>query len=139
MGPVEFLVLAFPGEEIGADVLAPLAALGRSGGVRLIDSLVVTKAADGSIGAAELVDFDHLDDVVSDADAAKLMGAEDAEEAAELIGPGSSALLLLVEHVWATEATEAFRNAGGRVAASVRIPPEHITEARHALANAQQR
>ena len=136
MGPVEFLVLVFPGERIGADVVAPLVALRRSGGVRVIDTMVVVKAADGTVRAAELVEFDHLREVVADGDAVNLMGEEDAAEAAELLDPGSSALLVLVEHVWAAEAAEAFRSAGGRVAASVRIPPEHITEAHRALADA---
>jgi uncharacterized membrane protein len=137
MGPVEFLVLAFPGERIGADVVAPLVALRNAGGVRVIDTLVVTKAADGSVGAAELGEFEHLVGSVGPAgEAVNLMGAEDAAEAAELLEPGSSALLILVEHTWATEAAEAFHNAGGRVAASVRIPPEHVSEARQALADA---
>ncbi|MFC1414672.1 DUF6325 family protein [Streptacidiphilus sp. N1-12] len=136
MGPVEFLVLAFPGERIGPDVVAPLTALRRSGGVRVIDTLVVVKAADGSVSAAELAEFEHLKDVAPAGDSLNLMGEEDAAEAAELLEPGSSALLILVEHVWASEAAEAFRSAGGRVAASVRIPPEHITEAHQALANA---
>lgn len=136
MGPVEFLVLAFPGEQVGADVITPLVALQRSGGVRVIDTLVVVKAADGSVRAAELSEFEHLKDVVAGGDPVNLMGEEDAAEAAELLEPGSSALLVLVEHVWATEVAEAFRTAGGRVAASVRIPPEHIAEARQALAHA---
>jgi uncharacterized membrane protein len=136
VGPVEFLVLAFPGEQIGAEVVAPLIALRQSGGVRVIDTLVVVKAADGSVSAAELTELDHLRDVAPDEDALNLMGAEDAAEAAELLESGSSALLVLVEHIWAAEAAEAFRSAGGRVVASVRIPPEHITEAQQALANA---
>ncbi|MBF9073270.1 DUF6325 family protein [Streptacidiphilus fuscans] len=144
MGPVEFLVLAFPGEQIGPDVVAPLGALRRAGGVRLIDSLVVTKAGDGTISASELIDHEHLRAVLPKSGAAghtgdlvNLMGEEDAAEAAELLEPGSCALLLLVEHVWAAEAAEAFRAANGRVAASVRIPPEHVAEARQALAKAE--
>ena len=138
MGPVEFLVLAFPGETIGADVIAPLAALRDSGGVRVIDTMVVTKAADGTVTAAELVDLDQLRGVVDPAgNEVSLMGEEDAAEAAELLEPGSSALLVLVEHLWATAAAEAFRRAGGHVAASVRIPPEYVSEAHRALATAQ--
>ena len=138
MGPVEFLVLAFPGETIGADLIAPLAALRDSGGVRVIDTMVVTKAADGTVTAAELVDLDQLRGVVDPAgNELSLMGEEDAAEAAELLEPGSSALLVLVEHLWATAAAEAFRRAGGHVAASVRIPPEYVSEAHRALATAQ--
>jgi uncharacterized membrane protein len=132
---VEFLVLAFPGETVAADVIAPLTALRDSGGVRVIDTMVVTKASDGSVKAAELVEFEHLRDVVdATGDEINLMGEEDAVEAAELLEPGSSALLVLVEHLWATAAAEAFRKAGGYVAASVRIPPEFVSEAHRALA-----
>ncbi|MFC1438341.1 DUF6325 family protein [Streptacidiphilus sp. N1-10] len=138
VGPVEFLVLAFPGETIGADVIAPLTALRDSGGVRVIDTMVVTKAADGSVASAELVDLEHLRGLVDPAgNEVNLMGEEDAAEAAELLQPGSSALLVLVEHLWATAAAEAFRRAGGHVAASVRIPPEFVSEAHRALATAQ--
>ncbi|MFC1404308.1 DUF6325 family protein [Streptacidiphilus sp. N1-5] len=138
MGPVEFLVLAFPGETIGADVIAPLTALRDSGGVRVIDTMVVTKAADGTVASAELVDLEHLRGLVDPAgNEVNLMGEEDAAEAAELLQPGSSALLVLVEHLWATAAAEAFRRAGGHVAASVRIPPEFVSEAHRALATAQ--
>nr|WP_037597786.1 DUF6325 family protein [Streptacidiphilus jeojiense] len=138
VGPVEFLVLAFPGETIGADVIAPLTALRDSGGVRVIDTMVVTKAADGTVASAELVDLEHLRGLVDPAgNEVNLMGEEDAAEAAELLQPGSSALLVLVEHLWATAAAEAFRRAGGHVAASVRIPPEFVSEAHRALATAQ--
>ncbi|WP_370092868.1 DUF6325 family protein [Streptacidiphilus sp. MAP12-20] len=141
MGPVEFLVLAFPGEQVGTDVVAPLNALRRAGGVRLIDSLLVTKAADGTVSASELTDQEELKAALDpDPDATpetSLMGEEDAAEAGELLEPGSCALLLLVEHVWAAEAVAAFREANGRVAASVRIPPEHVAEARQALVNTE--
>ena len=134
MGPVEFLVLAFPGETIGADVVAPLDALCHSGGVRVIDTLIVTKRADGAVESSELVEHDHLRNVLTSSDEVNLIGPEDAAEAADLLDPGSSALLVLVEHLWAAEAAIAFRAAGGRIAASVRIPPENITEAHRALA-----
>jgi uncharacterized membrane protein len=138
VGPVEFLVLAFPGVTVGAEVVAPLAALRDSGGVRVIDTMLVVKSADGSVESAELAEFDRLRGAAGAAgEEVGLMGAEDAEEAAELLEPGSSAVLVLVEHLWATAAAEAFRKAGGHVAASVRIPPEYISEAQRALAAAE--
>ncbi|QMU67825.1 DUF6325 family protein [Streptacidiphilus sp. P02-A3a] len=137
MGPVEFLVLAFPGETIGADVVAPLDSLCHTGGVRVIDSLIVTRRATGAVETAELTDFEHLKSVLTSSDEVNLIGQEDAAEAAGLLEPGTSALLVLVEHLWAAEAAVAFRAAGGRIAASVRIPPEHITEAHRALVDAE--
>ncbi|WP_037605520.1 DUF6325 family protein [Streptacidiphilus rugosus] len=131
MGPVEFLVLAFPGERTGADLAAPLDALRRAGGVRLLDSMLVTKAEDGTVGSAATAARERPEAAGSTGARPEpgLIGEADAAEAAELLEPGSCALLLLVEHLWAAEAAEAFRAANGRVAASVRIPPEQVAEA----------
>lgn len=96
MGPVEFLVLAFPGETIGTDVVAPLD-----------DSLIVTKRANGAVDTAELLDPDQC--------AAGAGGA--------LVGGRGGRGLP--------------RRRGGRIAASVRIPPEHITEAHRALVDVE--
>jgi hypothetical protein len=110
VGPVEFLVLAFPGGRVGAAVLDPLRRLRRSGGVRVLDVREMRRAPDGG--------------VIADAGEAGLITDEDVESARELLGPDESALLLLVEHVWAAELTAAFEAERGRVAASVRIVPE---------------
>ncbi|MEU6373728.1 DUF6325 family protein [Streptomyces sp. NPDC046909] len=143
MGPVEFVVLAFPEEGLTADVVKTLAELRLSGEVRLIDSLVVTKAATGEVATAELAEIEEFADVVAGHDEASLIGPEDAAEVAAVLDPGHAALVLLVEHVWAARAADAVRAAGGRVAASVRIPPGHVTQAhaarREALATAPQR
>ncbi|MYW68869.1 hypothetical protein GTY65_33055 [Streptomyces sp. SID8379] len=131
MGPVEFIVLAFPEEELRVGVVDTLADLRREGSLRVMDSLVVTKAGDGSVTSSELHEYEELKAVLGPGyeDEATLIGPEDAQEAAGLLGKGNCALLLLVEHVWAQRAAESVREAGGRIAASVRIPPEHVDEA----------
>ncbi|MFC7308076.1 DUF6325 family protein [Streptomyces monticola] len=136
MGPVEFIVLAFPEEQLRREAVDALAGIRKSGSVRLIDSLVVAKSDAGKVATAELGDFEELQDVVTGHDEANLIGPEDVEEAAAVLSPASCALLLLVEHVWAAEASEAVREAGGRIAASVRIPPERVEEARAVYATA---
>ncbi|GAA1351444.1 DUF6325 family protein [Streptomyces beijiangensis] len=134
MGPVEFIVLAFPEEQLRVEAVAAVAALRKDGAVRPIDSLVVTKTARGEVLAAELTEFDELKDVLVGEDAAQLIGPEDVREAGELLENGNCALLVLVEHLWAQEAAEVVRKAGGHIAASVRIPPERLQEVRAALA-----
>jgi hypothetical protein len=62
--------------------------------------------------------------VTAEAGEAGLITDEDVESAQKLLGPDESALLLLVEHVWAAELATAFEAERGRVAASVRIVPE---------------
>ncbi|MFJ8046212.1 DUF6325 family protein [Kitasatospora sp. NPDC096147] len=130
MGPAELLVLTFPQEDITVEAVKALGHLRAAGEVRVIDTLVVTRPADGEATYGELEDFEHLRAVVDpDREELQLIGPEDAQEAAELLEPGTVALLVLVEHVWAAAAAEALRAIGGRIATGVRIPPENIEQA----------
>ncbi|AUG81264.1 hypothetical protein CFP65_6617 [Kitasatospora sp. MMS16-BH015] len=130
MGPAELLVLTFPQETITVEAASALVKLRTAGDIRVIDSLVVTRHPDGEASYGELGDFEHLKGVVAGAgEELPLIGPEDAQEAAELLKPGTVALLVLIEHVWAEAAATALREVGGRIASGVRIPPENIEEA----------
>ncbi|MFD8010992.1 DUF6325 family protein [Streptomyces sp. NPDC059762] len=131
MGPVECVVLAFPGERLKVAAVAAIAELRKEGQVRLIDSLVVVRAPSGEVSTSELVEYDEFDEATAEiGPEANLLGPEDAAEVAQSLEPGSCALMLLVEHIWAARAAEAIREAGGRVAARVSIPDAHVEEAR---------
>jgi uncharacterized membrane protein len=127
MGPVEFLVLTFPGTTPGEAAVRALAGLRQSGAVRVLDTLLVSKATDGGVTASELADIPALADVVRHDDT-RLIAADDAEEVGLTLDPGNCALLALVEQTWAADAAEAVRAAGGELAASVRIPAQVIDE-----------
>ncbi|MFB6614484.1 DUF6325 family protein [Streptomyces sp. NPDC085524] len=126
MGPVEFIVLAFPEEQLRVPAVEAVMGLRKTGVVRLIDGLVATRTAAGEVLAAEFDEFVELRGLLTGREAARLIGPEDVREAAELLERGSCALLLLVEHVWAEDAAIAVRAAGGRIAGSVRIPPDRV-------------
>ncbi|MEU3688548.1 DUF6325 family protein [Streptomyces narbonensis] len=130
MGPVECVVLAFPGERLKVSAVTAVADLRRAGQVRLIDSLVVVKSVTGEVSTSELVEYEEFDEATAEiGPEANLLGPEDAAEAAETLEPGSCALMLLVEHVWAARAAEAIREAGGRISGTARIPPDHVEQA----------
>ena len=48
-GPVEWVAITFPGSGLGPEVTAPLAGLVDTKTVRVLDAVVVRKAADGTI------------------------------------------------------------------------------------------
>ncbi len=126
MGPVEFIVLAFPEEQLRVPAVEAVMGLRKTGVVRLIDGLVATKTASGEVLAAEFDEFVELHGLLTGRDAARLIGPEDVQEAADLLERGSCALILVVEHVWAEDAAVAVRAAGGRIVGSVRIPPDRV-------------
>ncbi|OEJ33719.1 DUF6325 family protein [Streptomyces subrutilus] len=126
MGPVEFIVLAFPEEQLRVPAVEAVMGLRKTGVVRLIDGLVATRTAAGEVLAAEFDEFVELRGLLTGRDVARLIGPEDVQEAAGLLERGNCALLLLVEHVWAEDAAIAVRAAGGRIVGSVRIPPDRV-------------
>ncbi|MFD9477903.1 MULTISPECIES: DUF6325 family protein [Streptomyces] len=126
MGPVEFIVLAFPEEQLRAPAVEAVMGLRKTGVVRLIDGIVATRTASGDVLAAEFDEFVELNGLLTGRDVARLIGPEDIQEAAGLLERGSCALLLVVEHLWAEDAAIAVRAAGGRIVGSVRIPPDRV-------------
>jgi uncharacterized membrane protein len=130
MGPAELIVLAFPQETITAEAARVLGTLRTAGDIRVVDSLVVTRGADGEVGYAEVGEVEHLRGVTAaGGHDLPLIGPEDAREAGGLLEPGTVAVLVLIEHLWARAAAEALRAVGGRIASGVRIPPERIEAA----------
>lgn len=135
MGPVEYLVVEFPGNKFNGDVVPALKELTDSGIIRIIDLLFIRKDGDGGVVSLELSDmpaeeaaaFDDLDGEVDD-----LLNEEDILLLAEQIKPNSAAGLLVFEHVWATRLRDAIVGSGGRLVDNGRIPPAIVAAAMQA-------
>jgi hypothetical protein len=124
LGPVEYLIVGFPGNKFNGEIAPELVALVESGTVRILDLIFIGKDADGSVVAFEideLADFANLDGEVGG-----LISPEDVEHAAASLEPNSSAALLIWEDVWAAPFAAAVRNSGGFVLEGARIPHELI-------------
>ena len=61
IGPVEILVISFPGNKFNGDVAPALAELVQTGLIRVIDLVFVTKDAAGDVVALELSELDEDD------------------------------------------------------------------------------
>jgi hypothetical protein len=127
MGPVELIVLTFPGASPGRGAVRALVGPQPSDSARVLDTLLVVKAADGSVDTTELSDIPGLADVVQ-VQPLSLIAVDDAEEVGDTLEAGTCAVLALVEQTWAAEAAEAVRDSGGELAASVRIPAQVVRE-----------
>jgi uncharacterized membrane protein len=131
VGPVEILVVTFPGSEFTGEIAPALGELVQSGLIRVIDLVFVTKSADGDVLGIELSD---LDDATSGAfqphveEPSGMLSEEDIEDLGADLAPGSSAAILLFEHVWATRFRDAVISSGGELVAAIRIPKEVVDE-----------
>jgi hypothetical protein len=136
IGPVEYIVVGFPGNQFKGEIVPELAKLVESGTVRILDLIFVGKDADGTVVSFE---FDQLDELAPfaalDGDVGGLVTTEDIEHTADLLEPGSSAALLIWEDTWATPFAEALDNAGGVLLEGARIPRALIEAAFDELAS----
>ena len=58
IGPVEYMIVSFPGNRFTGEIAPALGKLVESNTIRIIDLAFVSKDTDGSIGAFELSDID---------------------------------------------------------------------------------
>ena len=102
-------------------------ALVEAGTIRLIDVLILTKDADGSVEAMELDDIENLGPLQQlEAELAELLAEEDVDNLAAAMDPGSTAGVLIWENLWAAKFASAARRSGGQLIADGRIPIQAI-------------
>ncbi|HEY5420409.1 MAG TPA: DUF6325 family protein [Marmoricola sp.] len=125
MGPIDYIVVEFPGSKMNGEAFPHLIDLVDRGIVRILDLVFVTKELDGSVKGIAIADFDddgELDLAVFEGASSGLISDDDIEEAGGILEPGSSAGILVYENVWAGPFAAAVRRGGGQLVASGRIP-----------------
>jgi hypothetical protein len=127
IGPVEYIIVGFPGNKFTGEIAPELMALVESETIRVLDLIFIGKDADGSVVSFEIDELDALAGFGElDADVGGLISPEDVEYAAAALEPNSSAALLIWEDVWASRFAEAVRRANGVLLEGARIPHELI-------------
>ena len=132
LGPVDWIVVEFPGSRFKGEIAPALQDLVERELVRVLDLLVLKKDDDGALEAFELSDLEHseIGDLRNyEAELAMLLSEDDVIAVAEAIEPGSSAAVLVWENVWAAPFASALRRAGGQLVASGRIPIQALLAA----------
>ena len=129
LGPVDYIVVEFPAgaSNFTGEMAKELLALVDSGTIRVIDVLILTKNEEGSVEAMELSDIEDLGPLQAvEAELAELLAADDVEDLAAAMEPGSTAGVLIWENLWAAPFASAARRSGGQLIANGRIPIQAI-------------
>lgn len=136
LGPVDWMVVEFPGPDFGEGRVAPvLTDYVDRGLVRVLDVLFLRKNEDGSLEPFEVSDpgVDALGEFRAfEGDMAVILSEQDVMELAETMDPGTSAVLIVWENSWAAPFGSAVRHAGGQLVASGRIATQALLAAMEA-------
>ena len=129
MGPVDYLVLEFPGNRMTGKGLPMLLDLVDRGIIRILDLAFVTKGTDGSVAGIAITDLDadgELDVAVFEGARSGLVDDDDLAEAGSVLEPGNSAGVLVYENLWAAPLARELRRGGAQLVASGRVPVQAL-------------
>jgi len=141
IGPLEYVVIGYEDDHFTNEILPALGAIQENGLIRVVDLVFVSKAADSTVTVREVSELGdeelpHYGSVVED-----LMGwltAEDVDRLAGTIPPGTSAVIVLLEHIWTLGLAEAVRRAGGVLFTGGLVTPEALAHVSAELAAAKE-
>lgn len=141
MGPIDYLVIEFPGSRMSGEGLPLLVDLVDRGIIHILDLVFIRKMPDSSLVRMELTDArgDGMDLTLFEGASSGLLDQGDIDAAAEAIQPGSTAGLIVYENRWAAPLATALRRGGAQMVASGRIPVQAILASLEAAEAASQR
>lgn len=130
IGPVELMVLTFPGERADPRVVEAISEVVSRGYVTVLDLVYLSRLHDGQIRVTD-VDQDLSDTGLGELQvtAQALVSEDDLEVVRDSLEPGNSAAVVVYEETWARRVSSVVRDAGGEVALHVQIPRDDVETA----------
>jgi hypothetical protein len=131
MGPIDYLVVEWPGSQPTGEAAPLLVDLVDRGLIRILDLAFIAKGEDGNVTGIEISDLGEkvAEMAVFEGASSGLLSDEDFEAAGEALEPGTSAALLVYENAWAAPFASALRRSGAQLVANGRIPVQAIEAA----------
>ena len=129
VGPVEVVVVKFPGSKFNGEIGPALADTVENGDVRILDLVFVIRESEDEYEVIELDDIgdDGIDDLNDGAGSpGSLLSDEDLDNISDQLEVGSSAVAIEIEPAWATRLASAVRDSKGEIVLQQRIPAEVV-------------
>jgi hypothetical protein len=130
LGPIDYIVVGFKGNNFDGSILDELSDAVKSGTIRVIDLLFIVKGEDGSVVGGEMKDQPEelkalMQEIIHE-DSLPMLSEEDMEKIAEKMDFDTAAGVLVIEHLWAKGLKRAIMDAGGFLIEDGRIHPEIV-------------
>lgn len=141
LGPIELLVIGFPGSQFSGGILPEIDQLVQAGTISIVDAMILIKNDDGSLDFLEVSQIPEDDSLAALGalidEANGLISDEDLEEFGKALAPGDSAALLAFEHTWFKPLRDELLDSGAVLLANMRIPGLVVEEVLAAVALAE--
>jgi hypothetical protein len=131
MGPIDYIVVEWPGRQPTGEAVPYLIDLVDRGLIRILDLAFIAKDEDGNVTELEIANLgaEVAELAVFEGAASGLIDDGDRDDAASVLEPGTAAAILIYENTWAGPFAAAVRRGGGELVASGRIPVQSILAA----------
>ena len=132
LGPVDYLVVEFPGGRISASGFEQLLSLARQGTIRILDAEFIVKDAAGNARTAEAAELGGSAGTSLSAWAGAssgLLDDADVSHVAAEIAPGAAAAVIVYENRWILSLADAWRRDGARLVEDGGIPADDLVAA----------
>ena len=131
LGPVDYLVLGFPGNKFNGKIAPELERLEKNGTIRIIDLLFIHKDIDGKVEAIELKDMggetgDSFGKFAGNV--SELLSLDDIDSIGASLPLNSSAAIMLFENTWAVRFKEALIDSEAMLITQGRVPGDVIAK-----------
>lgn len=130
LGPVDVYIIGFPGNNFRGEIVPAILEQVEKGVIRVVDLLFVAKDLEGNVAVLAIEDLGPEGAAFAEVEVmqSNALNEEDAEEVAEDIPAGSSALLIAYENTWMQDLVGAFARADAVVIDQIRIPADVVNE-----------
>lgn len=136
-GPVDVVVLALGEPKFDGSILNELERQTATGTIRVLDVMVLFKAASGECWQLDIENLSPKDLATLDfieSESRGLFDDEDADTLWEGMVPDSAVIALAIEHTWAVDLVNVLDASGVEVALNFRVPAPIVDEAFASLA-----
>lgn len=127
LGPIDFLVVAFPNGQVGSDGLEKLLELADRGAIRILDVEFVTKDFRGYVEAIDIERLSRKTDVDLspwEGASADLLDDSDFQALSSLLATDEVAAVVVFENRWLLDVISSWRRGGARLIADGGVPAE---------------
>jgi len=140
LGPLEYLIIGCPGNQFTSEIAPELHAIQEKELIQVVDLLFLRKDAQGTVTVLEVKDLDEAEVEAFRMLKSNLMGLlthEDIMTLSNTIPPDTSAVVVLLEHLWIGRLEGAIARTNGQVFAGGMIPHHAHAQLEQELAAAQ--